>query len=150
MNAESLNVFTHEVAKDAAFGLSVLAIVLLLTTSKFVRIFIGFSRACANPKVHTTFHLTSRFLLATVLICITQVLAILIWTMALYLTDLIGNINSAILFAGSCFTTLGIFTTHLPAGWQSISFYIAFSGLFSFAMATSVLISMMSTMGKKI
>ena len=150
MDATTFDFFSHDIVKDAVFGLSVLTIILLFTSLVFIRIFISFTQSLAKQEVHTALHVTVRFIVATLVICITQVLAILIWTGALYFTGLIDNFNSAMLFAGSCYTTLGIFTAHLPKGWQSISFYIAFSGLFSFALATSAMISMITAMTQKL
>jgi hypothetical protein len=150
MNATTLDFLSRDIVKDAVFGLSVLTMILLFTSTVFIRVYISFTRSCAKPEVHTALHLTIRFIISIVVICVIQVLAILTWTLAIYFTGLITDLNSAMLFAGSCYTTLGIFTANLPKGWQSISFYIAFSGLFSFALATSIMISMITTMSKKI
>jgi hypothetical protein len=79
-----------------------------------------------------------------------QLGSILIWTVALYATGLIEDIRLAMLFSGSSYTTVGIFSDNLPIGWKSVAFYIAFSGLFSFAIATSSMISMLGIITKKV
>lgn len=150
MDPTPLNTFTHEVLRDAVFGLGVLSVVLLFTTSLFIRIFIAFNTYCHHREICTSLDLTLRFMLAILLICVVQVISILIWTFALYQIGLVKDLHMAMLFAGSCYTTLGIFTVDLPDGWQSTAFYIAFSGLFSFALATSSMISMLITLNKKL
>jgi hypothetical protein len=48
----------------------------------------------------------------------------------------------ALIFAGSCYTTVGFAADTLPDGWKSLAFFIAFSGLFSLAWTTSAMIGM--------
>jgi hypothetical protein len=48
----------------------------------------------------------------------------------------------AIMFAGSCYTTMGIVTEVMPTGWKFIAIIIALSGLFAIALATSSMINM--------
>jgi hypothetical protein len=50
----------------------------------------------------------------------------------------------AIMFAGSCYTTMGIVTEVMPTGWKFIAIVIALSGLFAVALATSSMINMSS------
>lgn len=145
-----MDVFTENMIRDAVYGLGVVAIVLLFTSALFIRIFIVFNIYCHSRDHCTSFELTIRFMLAILLICIVQVFSILIWTAALYFGGLVENLTLAMLFAGSCYTTIGIFSAKLPEGWRSIAFYIAFSGLFSFALATSAMISMIGTINKKL
>ena len=51
----------------------------------------------------------------------------------------------ALLFAGSCYTTVGFESDNLLEGWKSFAFFISFSGLFSLAWTTSIMIGMTST-----
>lgn len=150
MNPTNLDVFTENMIRDAVYGLGVVAIVLLFTSALFIRIFIVFNIYCHSRDHCTSLDLTIRFMLAILLICIVQVISILIWTAALYFGGLVDNLTLAMLFAGSCYTTIGIFSAKLPDGWRPIAFYIAFSGLFSFALATSAMISMIGTINKKL
>jgi hypothetical protein len=150
MDPTNLDVFTENIVRDAVYGLGVVAIVLLFTSALFIRIFIVFNTYCHSRETCSSLELTIRFMVAILLICIVQVFSILIWTAALYFGGLVQNLTLAMLFAGSCYTTIGIFSAKLPDGWRSISFYIAFSGLFSFALATSAMISMIGTINKKL
>jgi hypothetical protein len=52
------------------------------------------------------------------------------------------NVVAAIIFSGSCYTTVGFAPDSLPFGWKSLAFFIAFTGLFSLAWTTSVMINM--------
>jgi len=149
MTPDTFSTFSHEIIKDTVFGLGVLSIVLFFNGSSLLRIMLGFHNACKSNVVRTSFQLSSRFLLAVLLISIVQMLSILLWTVLLYVSGLEHDLNTAMLFAGSCFTTLGIFSGHLPKSWEAVSFFIAFSGLFSFAIATSVMISMIGVIVKK-
>jgi hypothetical protein len=149
MTPDTFSTFSHEIIKDTVFGLSVLSIVLFFNGSALLRIMLGFHNACKSNAVRTSFQLSSRFLVAVLLISVVQMLSILLWTVLLYVSGLEQDLNTAMLFAGSCFTTLGIFSGHLPKSWEAVSFFIAFSGLFSFAIATSVMISMIGVIVKK-
>ncbi len=150
MTPNELNLFTEQLIQDAAFGLGLLAIILLLNVFFSIRIFIGFRNACSRSVKVSQFHLVSRFMIAVLLICVAQVLSIHLWAAAIYALGLIENFMLAVLFTGSCYTTLGIYSDTLPIGWRTVAFYIAFSGLFSFAMATSAMISMLGIIAKKI
>jgi len=150
MTPDTFSTFSHEIIKDTIFGLGVLSIVLLFNVSILIHIMLGFNNACKSDAVRSSFQLISRFLVAVLLICLAQMLSILLWTIVLYISGLEHDLTTAMLFAGSCFTTLGIFSGHLPKSWEAVSFYIAFSGLFSFAVATSAMISMLSVIAKKV
>jgi hypothetical protein len=73
---------------------------------------------------------------------------VLIWSFIIYQLELLKNPNDAILFAGSCYTTLGLVSDILPNGSKSLAFIIAFSGLFSLAWTTSIMIEMTETYRK--
>jgi len=150
MTTSDVNQFAEQVFRDAAFGLGFLAIVLVINAILFIRIFLWFMKATAKLTNPTAFDLILLFVLGVLMMSLVQIASILIWTAALYSTGLIGDIRSAMLFSGSSYTTLGIFSDVLPHGWKSVAFYIAFSGLFSFAIATSSMMSMLSIVAKKL
>lgn len=150
MNPNNLQLFTDEMLRDAAFGLGFLVILLLVNTFLFMKIFFWFSRSTARMLQASAYKLITHFMLAILLMCLVQVGSIVFWTVVLYTNDLIDNLHRAMLFAGSCYTTLGIYSDTLPKGWQSVAFYIAFSGLFSFAIATSAMMAMLGSLSKKI
>lgn len=71
-----------------------------------------------------------------------QVLAITIWALTLRVMDLINDPLDALLFAGSCYTTIGIVSDVMPPGWKMLALFIALSGLFSVALSTAAMLSM--------
>lgn len=148
MDSSNLHTFTETLIRDASFGLGFLAIILLLNTFLFVRISFWFKKTHLVRRKHINLILTSRFMVAVLLICVVQILSILLWATAIYLKGLINDPTLAMLFAGSCYTTLGIYSDLLPQGWKALALYIAFSGLFSFAIATSAMISMLGVFSK--
>lgn len=150
MNETYLNQFSEQILRDAVFGLGLLAIVIVLNTILFVRIYLWFMRSSAKIQKASTFNLISLFVMAVLMMSLVQVGSIIIWAAVLYVTGLIENIRQALLFSGSCYTTLGIYSDMLPEGWKSVVFYIAFSGLFSFAIATSSMISMLTIVTKRL
>jgi hypothetical protein len=150
MTTTDVNLFAEQVFRDAAFGLGFLAIVLVINTILFIRIFLWFMKAAEKLAKPTAFDLIFLFVLGVLMMSLVQIGSILIWTLALYSTGLIEDIRTAMLFSGSSYTTLGIFSDVLPHGWKSVAFYISFSGLFSFAIATSSMMSMLSIVAKKL
>jgi len=79
----------------------------------------------------------SFFFIALVHIC-----EIILWCFFLLGLGLMDDGLQALLFAGSCYTTVGFVSDVLPTGWKSLAFFIAFTGLFSLAWTTSVMIGM--------
>ena len=82
------------------------------------------------------------YFLAITYLMIVQIIVIILWGIALYALSLIKDPLEAIMFAGSCYTTMGIVTEVMPTGWKFIAIIIALSGLFAIALATSTMINM--------
>lgn len=82
------------------------------------------------------------FYLCFFYIAIIHLTEILIWTVYVDQLDLIDNAIQTLLFVGSCYTTVGFVSDVLPDSWKSLAFFISFSGLFSIAWTTSVMIGM--------
>lgn len=148
METYKLHVFAETLFRDAAFGLGFLAIILLLDTFLIIRVMLWFKGTHLAHRHNARLILTLRFMVCVLMICLVQILSILLWAAAIYLNGLINDPTLAMLFAGSCYTTLGIFPDILPEGWKALALYIAFSGLFSFAIATSAMISMLGSFSK--
>lgn len=150
MNAQELTLFTEELVKEAIFGLGFVAIILLLNTAFVLRIYLHFDRYCQRSEHPSHFQVRLWFMMSVLLICIVELFSILLWTGVIYAKGLVTNLMLAMLFAGSCFTTVGIYSDILPEGWRFLALYISFSGLFSFAIATSALMAMIVRLAKKI
>jgi hypothetical protein len=71
-----------------------------------------------------------------------QCLAIAMWALMLRVLGLIMAPLDALLFAGSCYTTIGIVSDVMPEAWKLLAIFIALSGLFSIALSTAVMLSM--------
>ncbi len=90
-----------------------------------------------NP--NSVFH---QYFLAITYLMVVQIIVIILWGLALNALSLIKDPMDAIMFAGSCYTTMGIVTEVMPVGWKFIAIVIALSGLFAIALATSSMINM--------
>lgn len=82
------------------------------------------------------------FYLAIMALALVHVAAIVGWAAALAIGGLVADFTQAILFSGSCYTTLGFMDNILPVGWKAMALIITISGLFSMAWSTSMMISM--------
>jgi len=98
------------------------------------------SRICLNRDRPTgVFH---HYFAAITYLMVVQIFVIVLWGGALKGLALIKDPLEAIMFAGSCYTTMGIVTEVMPTGWKFIAIVIALSGLFAIALATSSMINM--------
>lgn len=148
MNAADLTLFTTNFLTEALYGLGFLAFILLLDTFLFIQILIWFKRYCERSHGVPQFRYLWRFMACVLLLCIVQLLSILLWTWGIYAKGLMDDLTTTLLFVGSCYTTLGVYSDLLPKGWRFMALYIAISGLFTFAMATSAMISMVGSFAK--
>ncbi len=82
------------------------------------------------------------FYAAFFFIALVHMAEIVIWTLYITTLNLIDNGIAALMFVGSCYTTVGFVQDILPTGWKSLAFFISFSGLFSIAWTTSGMIGM--------
>jgi hypothetical protein len=97
-------------------------------------------RVCLNRNnPNGVFH---HYFLAITYTMIVQILVIIAWGLALNAFSLIKDPMEAIMFAGSCYTTMGIVTEVMPIGWKFTAIVIALSGLFAIALATATMINM--------
>jgi hypothetical protein len=131
---------------DVFFGLVGMVIVLVFHGSGINHIIMRFEKRTkinlSNGHYNRVFahFYASFFFVALVHLC-----EIILWCFFLLQLGLIEDAVQALLFAGSCYTTVGFVSDILPIGWKSLAFFIAFTGLFSFAWTTSVMISMTNT-----
>ncbi|MCM0034966.1 MAG: hypothetical protein NBV66_04175 [Burkholderiaceae bacterium] len=150
MTAEDLNQFVEQLVRDAAFGLGIFAIVLVSNAYLLVQIYLWFVKKSASLVNAPPYKLIFLFVASIYVMSLVQLASILVWAVALYANTLIDDLRLALLFAGSSYTTLGIYSDTLPVGWKSVAFYIAFSGLFSFAIATSSMMSMLAMIARRL
>jgi hypothetical protein len=128
---------------DIIFGLTGLTLILVFHGSALNHIVMRFERltkANLEKKQHNWIFL--HFYVAFIFFALIHISEIFAWSGIIIWLNLIPDTVQAILFAGSCYTTVGFVSEILPVGWKSMAFFIAFTGLFSLAWTTSVMIGM--------
>lgn len=99
-----------------------------------------------NARIHLGANAYNRvfltYLTAITFLMLVQVLSIIGWGGFIYLLGLIEHPFNAILFAGSCYTTIGIVSDVMPNAWKLQAIFIALSGLFALALSTAAMLSM--------
>ena len=136
--------------QDVVFGLSMMAIVLLFNGYLYSLAMVFHAWLVRSTQGHSRFLAICAFVGCVLILAVVQIVDIGIWAAGTHLTGLIPNIAQAILYSGSCFTTIGIYSDMLPTAWKATPLFIAFSGLFSFAWATSIMMTMASSLKTKL
>jgi hypothetical protein len=132
--------------RDALYGIFGLILILLFHGSAINFIMLRFERLTnGNLKVRQYNRVFFHFYFTFFFIALIHLTEIIIWTIYILELNLIEDGIKAMIFVGSCYTTIGFIEDILPAGWKSLAFFISFSGLFAMAWTTSVMISMTST-----
>ena len=128
---------------DVFFGVLGLIAILVFHGSCINHIIMRFDRRTEKNQSQGQYNrVFIHFYASFMLIACVHICEIVIWSVYLIALNLIPNGIEALIFAGSCYTTVGFAADSLPAGWKSLAFFIAFSGLFSIAWTTSVMIGM--------
>jgi hypothetical protein len=145
MNPEILH-FYDRLIPNIALGIFGLIVVLVFHGGAINRVLMRFERLTkqniTKKKYNRVFF---HFYSAFIFIAIIHIFEILLWATFMLRLDLVNNPVEAFLFAGSCYTTVGFVTDLLPVDWKSLALFISFTGLFSFAWTTSIMIDMTST-----
>lgn len=82
------------------------------------------------------------YMVAITSLMLVQVLSILAWSGYILLLNLIEHPFMALLFVGSCYTTIGIVSDIMPNTWKLLAIFIALSGLFGLALSTAAMLNM--------
>ena len=129
--------------RDALYGIVGLIMVLLFHGSGINYIILRFERLTnLNLKTKQFNRVFFHFYASFFFIALIHLIEILIWAIYITQINLIDDGIKALMFAGSCYTTVGFVEDILPEGWKSLAFFISFSGLFSIAWTTSGMIGM--------
>lgn len=132
--------------RDTLYGIFGLILILLFHGSTINFIMLRFERLTnGNLKVRQYNRVFFHFYFTFFFIALIHLIEIIIWTIYILELNLIQDAIKALLFVGSCYTTIGFVEDILPTGWKSLAFFISFSGLFAMAWTTSVMISMTNT-----
>jgi len=132
--------------RDALYGIFGLILILLFHGSAINYIMMRFEKLTnKNMKERSYNWVFFHFYSAFFFIALVHITEIIIWTLFLIALGLMSDGTQTLLFVGSSYTTVGFVADILPAGWKSLAFFISFSGLFSLAWTTSVMIGMTNT-----
>lgn len=82
------------------------------------------------------------FFHAVVGLAFVQLGAIGLWAVLLRVIGIVPDTVQALLFAGSCYTTVGIVSDIAKDHWRLLPIVIAVSGIFSFALSTANVVGM--------
>lgn len=129
--------------REILVGTVLLLVVLIFHGSAINHVIMRFERQTTNNLALKEYNwVFIHFYGAFIYIALIHILEVLIWAYFLIQLDLMSDALMAIIFSGSCYTTVGFASDNLPHGWKSLAFFIAFTGLFSLAWTTSVMIGM--------
>ena len=131
---------------QTAFGLSFMSLVLIVVGYGFVGTMQFFKARVGQGAHPSKLKANFFFVLCIQMLAVTQLASMCIWALALWALGIAADWSTAIRLSASCYTTLGNFTPILPGGWHLVPAFIAFSGLFSFAWASSSTISMVNAL----
>jgi hypothetical protein len=129
--------------RDVIWGIICLICILVFHGSAINHVYMRFERLTrknlANQEYNRVFF---HFYAAFVFLAMFHLIEILFWAVFIIGLGIMSEPIPAILFAGSCYTTVGFEADTLLVGWKSFAFFISFSGLFSLAWTTSIMIGM--------
>lgn len=129
--------------KETLTGLIGMVIVLIFHGTCINHIIMRFeTRTTINLKKGQYNWVFTHFYSSFFFIALVHISEIILWCFFLLGLGLMSDGIEALIFAGSCYTTVGFVSDVLPFGWKSLAFFIAFTGLFSLAWTTSVMIGM--------
>ena len=129
--------------RDACYGILGLTMVLFFHGSAINFVIMRFERFTNQNLKNKQYNwVFTHFYLSFLFIALIHLSEIVIWSIYITQLNLIDDGIKALMFAGSCYTTVGFIEDILPVGWKSLAFFISFSGLFSIAWTTSVMIGM--------
>jgi hypothetical protein len=129
--------------KEIFFGILGLIIVLIFHGTGINHVIMRFDRRTKlNLSKGEYKWVYIHFYAAFILIALIHICEIVLWTFYLFSLGLMHDGVNALVFVGSCYTTVGFAADSLPTGWKSLAFFISFTGLFSLAWTTSVMIGM--------
>ncbi len=129
--------------RDATWGMIGLICMLIFHGSAINHVYMRFERLTRFNIKHNQYNRVFFHFYATfVFLAMFHLVEILFWAFFIVSIGLMKDPIDALLFAGICYTTVGFESDNLLEGWKSFAFFISFSGLFSLAWTTSIMIGM--------
>jgi hypothetical protein len=133
----------YPLLKEILVGTLLLLIVLVFHGSAINKVTMRFDRWTDNNLARKEYNwVFLHFYVAFNSFALIHIFEVLLWAGFLLALGLVDDTLAAIIFSGSCYTTVGFAPDNLPHGWKSLAFFIAFTGLFSLAWTTSIMIGM--------
>ena len=141
-------------ARDFLIGMAGLTIILLIHGSFLIRIIHWFELLEDKYLRKGKFYrIILNFYLTFIAIAMVHIFEIALWAFGINTFGLVDNPVDSLIFAGSCYTTVGFVEDIMPIGWKFLAFFISFSGLFTLAWTTSSMVGVIGShkeMWKKI
>ncbi len=146
LSTDTIELVYQNAIPQTVFGLFLMSLVLMIDGYGFVGTMLFF-RANVGQSAHPSkLKAIFFFVVCIQMLALTQLASMCVWACALLIIGISPDWFSAIRLSASSFTTLGNFPGALPQGWHLVPAFIAFSGLFSFAWASSSTISMVNSL----
>jgi hypothetical protein len=133
-------------------GLSLCLLVLVISVHGWFMASISrlFGTRFARFTIHTRQWRVTMLMAATiVLLALSHLFETFLWAAPIWLMGLIPDLRDAYFFVLEAYTTLGETTVRLPESWRLVGPMIAISGLFTFSWTGSVLVYVMTEIGRR-
>ena len=131
------------VLETAALGVAGLFLVLAVNSFFSRRISLKYEVRARRYIARKRYNFALYFFFHAVLsIVLVQIGAIVIWAGVLMGMGIVPDVVQALLFAGSCYTTLGFVSDIAQDHWRLMPILIAISGIFSLALSTANVVGM--------
>ena len=131
------------VLETAALGVAGLFLVLAMNSFFSRRISLKYEVRARRYIARKRYNFALYFFFHAVLsIVLVQIGAIVIWAGVLMGMGIVPDVVQALLFAGSCYTTLGFVSDIAQDHWRLMPILIAISGIFSLALSTANVVGM--------
>mgnify|MGYP006285616873 CR=1 FL=1 len=131
------------VLQTAALGVAGLFVVLFVNSFFSRRISLNYEVRARRYIARKSYNLVFYFFFHAVMaIALVQMGAVVIWAGVLMGMGIVSDFVQAVLFAGSCYTTLGIVSDIAQDHWRLMPILIALSGIFSLALSTANVVGM--------
>lgn len=154
MNFNPADSFLVLFARDFLIGMAGLTVILLVHGSLLIRIIHRFELfEDKYLKQGKFYRILLNFYLTFITIAMVHIFEIALWAFGINMFGLVDNPVDSLIFAGSCYTTVGFVEDIMPIGWKFLAFFISFSGLFTLAWTTSSMVGVIGShkeMWKKI
>lgn len=132
--------------RDFLVGIIGLTIILIFHGACIIRLVHRFE--LLEIKLMKNGHYTKvlfNFYLTFIAVAMVHIIEITLWALGIISLGLIESGTDALIFAGSCYTTVGFVEDLMPPDWKFLALFISFSGLFTLAWTTSSMVEVIAS-----